>query len=165
MSQDDGQPPADPSLIRPYLPAPGEPGYPAGPPDQGPTSRPRRDPNAAAQPHPYEASGLRPYLQTGGRVRPLDVSLEIEAQVMTTPAGRADAPRLAFEQRDIVALCERPLAIAEVAARLALHVGVARVLASDLIAMGYLMVRRPEAGHGHDAQIIERVVRGLQAIR
>jgi uncharacterized protein DUF742 len=131
-------------------------------------ARPRAEPSRDARPGPprdYEASGLRPYLQTGGRVRPLDANLEIEAQVMTTPAGRADAARLAFEQRDIVALCEQPSAIAEIAARLGLHLGVARVLTSDLIAMGYLNVRRPETGRGRDAQIIERVVRGLQAIR
>jgi hypothetical protein len=70
-----------------------------------------------------------------------------------------------FEHRDIVALCERPLAIAEIAARLGLHLSVARVLASDLITAGYLAVRRPDVGLHQDAQIIERVIRGLQAIR
>jgi hypothetical protein len=116
------------------------------------------------EPH-VEAPGVRPYLLTGGRVRPADGSLEIEAQVLTTPAGRADAEQLMFEHRDIVALCERPLAIAEIAARLGLHLSVARVLASDLITAGYLAVRRPDAGLHQDAQIIERVIRGLQAIR
>jgi hypothetical protein len=153
----DRNPPDDPSLVRPYLPAGVRPEYRAAPPRR----EHRKDPDT----RPYEASGLRPYLQTGGRVRPLDINLEIEAQVMTTPAGRADANRLAFEQRDIVALCEQASAIAEIAARLGLHIGVTRVLASDLIAMGYLTVRRPGTGHRHDARIIERVVRGLQAIR
>jgi hypothetical protein len=112
-----------------------------------------------------KASGLRPYLLTGGRARPLDADLEIEAQVLTTPIGQADAGRLTFERRDIVLLCRRPIAIAEVAARLGLHLGVARVLAGDLIALGYLAVRRPDNGLHNDAQIIERVIRGLQTIR
>jgi Protein of unknown function (DUF742) len=112
-----------------------------------------------------EVPGVRPYLLTGGRVRPADASLEIEAQVLTTPAGRADADQLMFEHHDIVTLCERPMAIAEIAARLGLHLSVARVLASDLIETGYLSVRRPDTGLHQDTQIIERVIRGLQAIR
>ena len=109
--------------------------------------------------------GVRPYLLTGGRVRPVDATLEIEAQVLSTAVGRVNVDRLEHEHRDIVRVCERPLSIAELAARLRLHLGVARVLASDLIATGYLAVRRPDTGLHHDAQIIERVIRGLQAIR
>jgi hypothetical protein len=152
---DDRRPPPDPGLIRPYVDESGgvddsSDGYPPG---------------ADAAKPPPEASGVRPYLLTGGRVRPADASLEIEAQVKTTPAGRADAGRLTFEHRDIVVLCAQPIAIAEVAARLELHLSVARVLASDLIQAGYLAVRRPDAGIQQNKKIIERVIRGLQAIR
>jgi hypothetical protein len=152
---DDRRPRPDPGLIRPYVDESGgadgsREGYPPEP--------------DAAQPPP-EASGVRPYLLTGGRVRPADASLEIEAQVKTTPAGRADAGRLTFEHRDIVVLCVQPIAIAEVAARLGLHLSVARVLTSDLIEAGYLAVRRPDAGLHQNKKIIERVIRGLQAIR
>ena len=108
---------------------------------------------------------VRPYLLTAGRVRPIDETLAIEAQVMATAAGRAQWPRLAFEHRDIVALCGEPVAIAEVAARLGLHIGVARVLVGDLAALGYLTVQRPAAGLSRDVEIIERVIRGLEAIR
>ncbi|MGC9670797.1 DUF742 domain-containing protein [Planosporangium sp. 12N6] len=155
MTGDDGRWPPDPGLIRPYIDEPGgttgpAAGYPPGP---------------EVVPPPREAPGVRPYLLTGGRVRPADASLEIEAQVKTTPAGRADAGRLTFEHRDIVLLCEQSIAIAEVAARLGLHLSVARVLASDLIEAGYLAVRRPDAGLHQNKKIIERVIRGLQAIR
>ncbi|GII20895.1 DUF742 domain-containing protein [Planosporangium mesophilum] len=154
MTGDDDRRPPDPSRIRPYVDGVVEvSGQPAEyPPEAG-----------AVQPPP-EAPAVRPYLLTGGRVRPLDASLEIEAQVRTTPAGQADADRLAFEHRDIVVLCEQPIAIAEIAARLGLHLSVARVLASDLIEAGYLVVRRPEAGAHQNKKIIERVIRGLQAI-
>jgi hypothetical protein len=135
----------DPSHLRPYL-------------DHVEVSSGRTDPAAE------QASRLRPYLLTGGRSRPSDVNLEIEAQVLTTPAGLAEAERLAYELRDIVLLCQEPMAIAEVGARLGMHLGVARVLAGDLIALGYLAVRRPDGGLHEDTQIIERVIRGLQTI-
>src|SRR5262245_31181455 len=136
----------DPSRLRPYL-------------DHVEVSPGRTDPSAG------QTSGLRPYVLTGGRSRPSDVNLEIEAQVLTTSAGSVEADRLSFELRDIVLLCQQPMAIAEVGARLGLHLGVARVLAGDLIALGYLAVRRPESGLHEDTQIIERVIRGLQTIR
>jgi hypothetical protein len=149
------RPPEDPGLIRPYVDEPD------GLDRSSVAYPPELDP---AQPL-REASGVRPYLLTGGRVRPVDASLEIEAQVRTTAAGQADANRLTFEHRDIVELCVEPSAIAEVAARLGLHLGVARVLTSDLIEAGYLAVRRPDAGLHQNKKIIERVIRGLQAIR
>lgn len=107
---------------------------------------------------------IPPYLLTGGRVRPVDETLELEAQVLTTDAGRDSLDELTFETRDIVALCERPHAVAEVAARLGLHLGVTRVLVGDLLVAGQLSVRRPERNAHRRADIIERVIRGLDAI-
>jgi hypothetical protein len=115
--------------------------------------------------HADGVNTLRPYLLTSGRVRPIDESLEIEAQVATTTQGMASAHRLAFEHRDIVALCSEPMSLAEIAARLGLHIGVTRVLVGDLAALGYLAVLRPQAGLYRDADTIERVIRGLQSIR
>jgi hypothetical protein len=112
-----------------------------------------------------EASGLRPYLLTGGRVSSTDIDLEIEAQMATTARGRSVIAQLAFERRDIVALCVRPTAVAEIAAQLNLHLGVARVIVGDLVGEGYLAARRPEVGLERNVPIIERVIRGLQAIR
>lgn len=145
----------DPALIRPYVDEPRE----SESPTEFQESVPR-PPEGAPEP-----PGVRPYLITGGRVRPVDATLEIEAQVVTTQAGRAATDRLSFEHRDIVALCAQPIAIAEIAAQLSMHLGVARVLSSDLIALGYLAVRRPYIGLHRDAQILERVIRGLESIR
>jgi hypothetical protein len=110
-------------------------------------------------------SSLRPYLLTSGRVEPVDQTLEIEAQVVTSDLGLASYGQLAFEHRDIVALCATSMSIAEVAARLRLHIGVARVLVADLAASGYLIVRRPSLPLTQDPNLIERVIRGLEAIR
>lgn len=109
-------------------------------------------------------SYLRPYLLTGGRTRPVDATLEIEAQVVATRLGHGAADRHEYEHRDILRLCEQPVSVAEVAARLGLHLGVARVLVGDLVALGHLDARRPPAGLRGDAEIIERVIRGVESI-
>jgi hypothetical protein len=108
---------------------------------------------------------LPPYLLTGGRVRPTDESLELEAQIVTTEVGRDGLGQLSYERYDIVALCgQQSYAVAEVAARLGLHLGVTRILVGDLIVSGHLSVRRPERDPRRQAAIIERVIRGLDAI-
>jgi len=159
VGTDDLDPPSarDPSLIRPYIAdqLAAAAGLPSEP-HQHTGSGPGADP---------ETSGLRPYLLTGGRTAPVNVNLEIEAQMATTALGRAVVERLSFERRDIVALCRYPTAVAEIAARLNLHLGVARVIVGDLLTEGYLAARRPEVGLHRNVPIIERVIRGLQAIR
>lgn len=106
---------------------------------------------------------LRPYLLTSGRVAP-DLAVAVETQVIATDAGHAARPRLTFERRHIVALCEDPLAIAEIAARLRLHLGVVRVLVGDLSAAGLLAVYLPNADAPSDVDTLLRVIRGLRAI-
>ena len=110
-------------------------------------------------------SGVRPYLITGGRARPDDSRLQIEAQVLTTWDGRTALHQLTYERRDIVALCVRPISVAEIAAHLRLHLGVARVVVADLVALGHLVIRQPEIAPHQQAQVIERVIRALTAIR
>lgn len=105
-----------------------------------------------------------PYLLTGGRARPVDDSLAVEAQVITTMAGRADLATLHFEVHDIVALCDDPHAVVEVAGLLGLHLGVVRVLVGDLVASGHLMVQRTLIDPSRRTEIIERVIRGLDQL-
>ena len=120
---------------------------------------------AAAAGSPPDPSLIRPYLLTGGRVGPLDATLEIETQVVMTSAGTAAAAGLSFERGDILLLCAEPVSIAEITARLGMHLGVARVIVGDLVAEGHLCAHRPPAGVERSVPIIERVIRGLQAIR
>lgn len=111
-----------------------------------------------------DISLLRPYLMTAGRAQPVDQSLEIEAQVLTSRLGAASHPQLTYELQKIVSLCRTTMSVAEVAAMLRLHIGVARVLVADLAAQGYVVVRRPATHTSHDLGMIERVIRGLEAI-
>lgn len=145
----------DPLMLRPFMRTPGRSWQP----------EPEPVPDELEEPEPRAASGVRPYLLTGGRTGPVNVNLEIEAQMATTPLGKTTMERLAFEQHDIVLLCQQPTAVAEIAAQLNLHLGVARVIVGDLITSGYLSARRPEVGLHRNVPIIERVIRGLQAIR
>jgi hypothetical protein len=71
---------------------------------------------------------------TGGRTRPLQDGLRVETLISAQPAALS-AP-LRFEMRRIVELCQTPLSLAEVAIRLGVPLGVARVLVGDLITDG-----------------------------
>ncbi|MBL8928048.1 MAG: DUF742 domain-containing protein [Pseudonocardia sp.] len=114
--------------------------------------------------HP-EVSLLRPYLLASGRHQPIDQTLEVEAQVATNSLESYTYSDLTFERRDIVMLCRETKSVAEIAAILRLHIGVARVLVADLAQLGYLTVRRPSDQLPQDLHVIERVIRGLEALR
>jgi hypothetical protein len=128
--------------------------------------RPRQPghPPGACGPEFDGISALRPYLITSGHVSPVDETLEIEAQVATTDLGLDALALVAFERRDILSVCMSTLSVAEIAAKLGLHLGVARVLVAELAAQGYVMVRRPGTLLGNDLATIERVIRGLERI-
>jgi hypothetical protein len=107
---------------------------------------------------------VRPYAMTGGRTRPAHTDLEIEALVSTTSLGDR-TPKLTVEQRAIAALCRDILSVAEIAGRLDLPLGVARVLVADMADEGLVMVHRPtQAGDRPDLALLERVLYGLRAI-
>ncbi len=110
----------------------------------------------------FAAPAPRPFLVTAGRTRGA-VSVPLESQVVATALGRAAVERLAFEYRDIVALCAEPLAVVEVAARLRLHVGVAQVLIGDLTHQGLVATYEPSGDVSDDVATILRVIDGLRA--
>jgi Protein of unknown function (DUF742) len=104
---------------------------------------------------------LRPFVLTSGRVDGPDPSIGMETQVTVHP-GAAPA-RLPPEQRAIVALCVEPLSVAEISARLRMHLGVTRILVSDLRAAGLLDVHVLKNDFP-DPDTILRVIRGLRSI-
>ncbi|MEV0213228.1 DUF742 domain-containing protein [Micromonospora sp. ALFpr18c] len=110
-------------------------------------------------------SRVRPYLLTGGRVRPIGMKLNMAAQVVATRDGLDSTSRLHYEHRDIVEFCREWVAIAEISAHVGLHLGVTRVLVADLIALNFLTTRGLHLPEDRQRQIIERVIRGLTAIR
>lgn len=142
--------------------------HPTGPPPTptGALIRPFLATDTAAEPDgdlAPDGAALRPFLLTAGRVAGQD-SIAIETQVVTTDRGRTEVEELGFERRDIVSLCGSPLSVAEIAARLSLHLAVVRVLVGDLSADGHLSVYLPNTEASTDVDTLLRVIRGLRAI-
>ena len=143
------------SLVRPFLTQG------AGPEAGRDSSRP---PAAGADAeHAAVAGGtsIRPFLVTSGRTTGA-TDIAVEAQVMITPRGQTSVENLSFEYRDIVTMCAEPLAVAELAARLSLHLGVIRVLVGDLQHQGMVTTYAPEADATDDVEMIVRVINVLR---
>jgi hypothetical protein len=117
---------------------------------------------------------VRPYAVTRGRTRPrLDIA--IEALVETTVRGRGAEARNngaahGREHQYIATLCDGRLqSLAEIAARMQLPLGVARVLIADMAADGLVAVYEPTSfdGETNDSvgtELLERVLSGLRRL-
>ncbi|WP_308195540.1 DUF742 domain-containing protein [Dactylosporangium sp. AC04546] len=134
-----------PRGIRPYLHAPVAPVSPA---------------------HPAQPSGdLRPYVLTSGRVQHADPSISLETQVTARPGAPPEAVRIMpTEMQAILAACALPASVAEISARVRLHLGVTKILVTDLCAAGYLDIHRLDASPVNNPDVILRVIHGLRAI-
>jgi hypothetical protein len=112
------------------------------------------------------ASAVRPFLVTAGRVAGTRSGppIPVETQVVTTAAGIEALGLLSFERHDIVALCRQPQSLAEVAAKLRLHLNVVRVLAEDLQSSGQLSVYVPNTDATQNVTVLRRVIDGLRTI-
>jgi hypothetical protein len=114
---------------------------------------------------------VRPYAVTRGRTRPR-LEIALEALVETTIRGRAVAAGNGAQSREhqyIAALCDGRLqSLAEVAARLQLPLGVARVLIADMAADGLVAVYEPtsldDANDAVGTELLERVLSGLRRL-
>lgn len=151
--------PPERARIRPYL----DPGGDAEDAPPAPWDEP------AAPPHVPDGQlpRLRPFVLTGGRVPTIDPELGIETQVTavrTLPPWAAPVATLAPELQAILSLCTDPLSVAEISAQVPLHLGVAKVLVSDLRATGHLDIHAQDVADPHDPDLILRVIRGLRAI-
>jgi hypothetical protein len=102
---------------------------------------------------------VRPFLMTGGRTRPVRDGLRVETLVSSPPAALS-AP-LRFELRQIVELAQDTVSIAEIAVRLGIPLGVARVLVADLITDG--MVSCSESAE-LPIEMIERIRDRVRAL-
>jgi hypothetical protein len=156
MAAGDG-PVGPPARIRPFLDTPSAPGQ------QGRAS----ESTAGYGPSGSEplAPGVRPFVLTSGRVRGSDPEIGLETQISARAQNSlVPQPRLTSESQAIVALCAEPISVAEVSARLRLHLGVTKILVGDLRAAGYLDVHVVDVASIHDPDTILRVMRGLRAI-
>ena len=125
---------------------------------------------AAPQPEPVEDSppGQRPFVLTAGRVAGVDPDIDLETQVTARSAearrrARVPVGGLTPEQRAIIDLCAEPLSVAEISAKLRLHLGVTKILVGDLRAAGQVDVHTMDVRTSHDPETILRVINGLRA--
>jgi hypothetical protein len=64
----------------------------------------------------------------------------------------------------IIAACDSPVAVAEVAARIGLPIGVVQVLAGDLVNAGVLLRSESSKSLADDVLFIERLIQGVAAL-
>ncbi len=108
---------------------------------------------------------VRPYARTRGRTRS-DYDLPIEALVTTTDGAMDGSAYLNPEHRPIADLCVQVQSVAEVAAKLSLPLGVARVLLGDMARIGLVFVHTTagdETGQPEVA-LLEKVLSGLRQL-
>ncbi|MBA3339606.1 MAG: DUF742 domain-containing protein [Geodermatophilaceae bacterium] len=108
---------------------------------------------------------VRPYARTRGRTRS-DYDLPIEALVTTTDGATEGTAYVNPEHRPIAELCVQVQSVAEVAAKLTLPLGVARVLLGDMARIGLVFVHTTagdETGKPEVA-LLEKVLSGLRQL-
>ncbi len=118
------------------------------------------------RPASHEASLVRPYTLTAGRTG-TNVDLPLEAPVQTLQAGLAHRWPPDDTRGRITQICVNSPSVAEIAARLDLPLGVARVLIGDLVTAGYLRVHRTltqRSTRDERHELIGRTLRGLKAL-
>lgn len=103
---------------------------------------------------------IRPYAMTGGRT---DVAAEIglETQIQATTRASQQVSAYRWETARVVELVQAPMALIEIAARMEIPLGVARVLVADLVADGAVVLHSPIKTQNF-ASLLESVLDGVR---
>ncbi|MFC5634867.1 DUF742 domain-containing protein [Streptomyces bullii] len=106
---------------------------------------------------------VRPFTLTGGRTRPSRADFTLITTVSTVDPPPVSAARPQPEHHRILRLCTRPMAVAELAARLDLPVSVVVILLCDLLEAGRITARppRPVSRTTPDLDLLQKVRDGL----
>jgi hypothetical protein len=113
-----------------------------------------------------QPSLVRPYTLTAGRTDSR-VRLPLEAPIETVVSDKPRRWPGNDVKAQICAMCGSSPSVAEIAARLSLPVGVARVLIGDLVSSGHLRVRTTLSDYSsvdERRELIGRTLRGLRAL-
>jgi hypothetical protein len=113
---------------------------------------------------PYQGSLARPFVIIGGRTALVGRDLDIATLVFTTDEGLGEIPDLVNEDRAIAVLCTTVHAIAEVAAYMALPLGVVQLLVGDLAQRGMVSLQPPHPSDNRDRELLKKVLSGLQEL-
>lgn len=124
------------------------------------------EPEVEEEPVAESAAAVRPYAWTRGRTKS-GFDLAIETLLSTSQRGREQMVMLPVEHRAVAQLCEQTRSVAEVAALLAIPLGVARVLLGDMAGLGLVIVHQTASSTGKggpDLALMERVLSGLRRL-
>jgi Protein of unknown function (DUF742) len=109
-----------------------------------------------------DGEAVRPYFLTGGRVH--DGVTAFETVYTLTTSGQSRRTGLSFEQRAIADLCRDPQSVAEISALLHIPLGVAMVLARDLVGDGLLDASAPTGDPTGDPELIMRLIHAVHGL-
>lgn len=109
-------------------------------------------------------SWVRPYVWTGGRT---DTTLDFALETLVSArkaAESGDIEKMRDEHRKVLELCDEPRSVSEIAALLAVPLGVAKTLLGAMAEEDMLVVHsnNTSEGVGPDLALMERVLRGLK---
>lgn len=171
-ADDDGQAQAPPPFVTDYV-DPVDPAEPADPVEQGfgwllgpgAGAGPDADPAPPIDDLAEEAALVRPYAWTRGRTK-ANYDLQLETLISTTELGQDETLLPQLEHRAVGSLCRYPLSVAEIAAKLSIPLGVARVILSDMAELGLISIHRTFADDDIAAHLVlmERVLSGLRRL-
>jgi hypothetical protein len=112
-----------------------------------------------------QQSLVRPYMLTRGRTNSSLGVFELHAPALALVTPEQLARTATPEERRIVELCQTPMSVAELSARMGMPVGVLRVLVGDLVVARMVQVRQSEDAAEHrDVRLLERLLEGIRAL-
>jgi hypothetical protein len=108
--------------------------------------------------HRYRPGPVPSYVLTSGRTHP-KATLRPET-LLRTLVYRPIPKRTTTQKRNVLRLCQGQLGMAELAAHLEMPMSVVRILASDLLDEGLLVIRGAEPKR----ELMEQVLAGLRKL-
>jgi hypothetical protein len=105
---------------------------------------------------------VRPYAVTRGRTRSNRPDLNMITLVI---ARYSDTGGLDYEYAEVLRLCNQPLSVAEIGAKLNMPLAVAKILIGDLIEQGYLLFQAPPTAVDEpNMDILQAVLDGIRRL-
>ena len=106
---------------------------------------------------------IRPYAMTGGRTATDGADIHLESQVQASTRASTHLGAYRWEAAKVIELVQAPMALVEVAARLEIPIGVARVLVADLVRDGSVVLHVPEPTQSFTS-LLEKVLDGVRSL-
>ena len=113
---------------------------------------------------------VRPYAVTSGRTRPSGAAIDMVAlvsalrRISLADLEPEQQAKLGPEHRRLLACCQGPVAVADLAADLDLPLGVVRILVADLREQGLVSVIQPAPAGFSDMTILKEVADALRKL-